>query len=85
MLHALAPYWSYILAPFGLAGMIMTGKKNRWGWALSIATQVLRLTYGVQTKQWGFLPGSAAYMFVYIRNFILWKPKVQTDDERPAA
>jgi hypothetical protein len=67
--------WSYILAPFGLAGMLMAGKRNRWGWMLSIFTQVLWLWYAVDTKQWGFIPGSAAYGAVYLKNFMGWSKK----------
>lgn len=75
-------YWSYILAPFGLAGMWMAGRRNRWGWALSICTQVLWLAYAVQTQQWGFIPGSAAYGFIYVKNFISWRPNVEPENEK---
>lgn len=73
LLHEIQPYWSWILAPFGLLGMVLTGRKNRKGWALSIFTQILWLGYAVQTQQWGFMPGSAAYGGVYVKNFLLWK------------
>jgi hypothetical protein len=72
-------YWSYILAPFGLIGLWMSGSRNRWGWALSIGTQALWLTYAVQTQQWGFIPGSAAYGAIYLRNFIRWSDKPTGD------
>jgi hypothetical protein len=65
-------WWSWGLAPFGLIGMFMTGKKNRWGWLLSIFTQILWITYAICTQQWGFIPGSLAYGFVYAKNFIAW-------------
>ena len=68
-------YWSYILAPFGLIGLWMSGSRNRWGWALFIGTQILWLTYAVQTRQWGFVPGSLAYGAIYLRNFIRWSDK----------
>lgn len=79
-------YWSYILAPFGLIGLWMSGNRNRWGWALSIGAQILWLTYAVQTEQWGFVPGSAAYGLIYLRNFIGWskKPAGATTDELTA-
>jgi hypothetical protein len=84
MLHALAPYWSYILAPFGLAGMWIAGR-NHWGWLLSIFTQILWLTYAVATKQYGFMIGSTAYLFVYLRNFFIGKTKSkESDSERTA-
>jgi hypothetical protein len=68
-------YWSYILAPFGLVGMFMAGRKSKNGWLLSIFTQVLWLAYAVQTKQWGFIPGSLAYGAVYMKNYINWSKK----------
>jgi hypothetical protein len=68
-------YWSYLLAPFGLIGMFLAGRRNNAGWALSIGTQVLWLTYAVQTQQWGFIPGSLAYAGVYARNWWLWRKR----------
>lgn len=65
-------YWSYILAPFGLWGMWSAGKRKRSGWLVSISTQILWLIYAVQTQQWGFIPGSAAYMIVYVKSYWEW-------------
>src|SRR5258708_38244539 len=45
-------WWSYALAPFGLVGMLLAGRRSRWGWMLSIFTQVLWLAYAIDTKQW---------------------------------
>lgn len=66
-------WWSYILAPFGLAGMYLAGRKIAKGWLLSIGTQLLWLAYAVQTRQWGFIPGSGAYLVVYARNWSAWR------------
>jgi hypothetical protein len=33
----------------------------------------------VQTQQWGFIPGSAAYGAIYLRNFIRWSDKPTGD------
>jgi len=68
-------WWSYALAPFGLIGMFMASRRNKWGWLLSICTQVLWLVYAVDTKQWGFIPGSLAYGVVYLKNFLNWNKK----------
>lgn len=73
-------YWSYALAPFGLLGMWMAGRKNNWGWILSIFTQTLWLAYAVDTQQWGFIPGSLAYAFVYARNFHRWRCDAHHED-----
>lgn len=69
----MSAWWSYALAPFGLLGMWLAGGKSRYGWLLSIGTQVLWLAYAVDTKQWGFIPGSLAYGFIYARNFWAWR------------
>ena len=71
-------YWSYILAPFGLAGMILSGRMNRWGWALSFCTQLLWLAYAITTQQWGFIPGTLGYLVIYVKNFIAWSKKQRT-------
>lgn len=64
--------WSYTLAPFGLLGLWMAGRRNKWGWLLGVATQGLWLAYAVSTRQWGFIPGSLAYGFIYVKNFLNW-------------
>jgi len=68
-------YWSYILAPLGLAGMWMAGKKRRSGWLLSLFTQALWLAYAIQTKQYGFIVGTLSYAFVYVKNYMSWGKK----------
>lgn len=74
-IHWLNTYWSYILAPFGLAGMYVSGKKKAWGWLLSLFTQTLWLAYAFTTKQYGFMPGTLAYAFIYVKNWRAWRVK----------
>lgn len=69
----MSPWWSYVLAPFGLAGLWMAGRRNAWGWALSFCTQAMWAAYAIQTAQWGFLPGTLGYSIVYARNFRAWR------------
>jgi cell division protein FtsX len=68
-------YWSYILAPFGLVGMWLSGKKNRNGWLLGLLTQTLWLAYSIQTEQYGFIVGTVAYGAVYLKNYLNWGKK----------
>lgn len=72
VIHMITPYWSYILAPFGLMGMWVAGKRKRNGWLLSMFTQALWLMYAVTTEQFGFIPGTLGYLGVYIRNYRNW-------------
>lgn len=65
-------YWSYILPPIGIIGIILQGRKNRWGWIVGIFAQVIWVTYAAATRQWGFLPQSIIYGLIYAWNFIDW-------------
>jgi hypothetical protein len=74
-------YGSYCLAPFGLVGMWLAGRRNRWGWALSMATQTLWLAYAYLTAQYGFMIGTISYGFIYLRNFIQWKTEISAQPD----
>ena len=66
-------YGSWCLAPFGLIGMYVVGRKKTWGWVLSMTTQSLWAVYAVGTGQYGFLIGTIAYFCVYASNFRKWR------------
>lgn len=66
-------YWSYILTAVGLLGIYLAGKKNRAGWLVGLAAQVLWVAYAIVTRQWGFILSSVAYGTIYARNWRLWR------------
>lgn len=65
-------WMSWALAPFGIAGMLIVGRKNAWGWALSILTQFLWIAYALAIHQYGMILGSALYLGVYVKNLRRW-------------
>jgi len=71
--HWLITYGSYCLAPFGLLGMAVVGRKKTWGWLLSMSTQVLWATYAVGTGQFGFLLGTVSYFVIYLKSWLKWR------------
>lgn len=73
MSHWLIMYGSWCLAPFGLYGMWVTGRKRTWGWIVSMCTQALWALYAIGTAQYGFLIGTVSYFVIYLRNWILWR------------
>jgi hypothetical protein len=73
MSHWLITYGSWALAPFGLLGMYVVGRKKTWGWVLAMVTQALWATYAVGTGQFGFLIGTASYFGLYLRNWLKWR------------
>lgn len=75
MHHFLIVWGSWCLAPFGLLGMYAVGRRKRWGWVVSITTQVLWYGYAVGTGQYGFTIGTTLYLCVYIKNWLGWGRK----------
>lgn len=75
-------WWSLCLTPFGLLGMYMSGKKNRWGWALGMSTQVLWVGYAIDSGGYFFIVGSVSYFAIYLKNFLSWgrKPELTEGD-----
>jgi hypothetical protein len=71
--HWLITYGSWGLAPFGLLGMYVVGRKKTWGWIVSMVTQALWATYAIGTAQFGFLIGTCSYFAIYLRNWLKWR------------
>ncbi len=69
----LITYGSWALAPWGLIGMYVTGRKKTWGWLLALTTQVLWAMYAVGTAQYGFLIGTCSYAAIYFKNWVDWR------------
>ena len=65
--------WSYALAAIGIFGIWLAGKKNLWGWAVGVFSQLLWATYAIATEQYGFLLSAFAYAWVYGTNWLKWK------------
>lgn len=65
--------WSYLLTAVGVVGLLIAGRKNLWGWAICIASQVLWAIYAITTHQLGFLIAAGIYSAVYGKNFLAWQ------------
>lgn len=81
-------WWSAFLTPFGLLGMYISGRKNKWGWLLGMCTQVLWVGYAIDTKGYFFILGSMGYFTIYLKNFVVWykadkKKESRTDGRLP--
>jgi uncharacterized membrane protein len=64
--------WSWVLTAFGLVTFWLAGRKTWWAWYVGIAGQVVWTTYAIVTGQWGFILGSVAYTFIYVKNAVRW-------------
>lgn len=73
-------WWSWALTAVGLLGFFLAGKKVWWCWYVNIANQILWATYALITDQLGFLVGTFAYTFVFVKNAYVWT--VEHQDEK---
>lgn len=64
--------WSWILAMCGICGTFLIGRKTIQGWIVLFINETLWIVYALQTKQYGFILGSLAYMSVYARSYKFW-------------
>lgn len=64
--------WSFILAGVGLTGLWLQGSGRWYGWAFTIVGQTAWIAYSLLFGQWGFLLGTAGYLFVATRNLRRW-------------
>ena len=64
--------WSFILAGFGILGVYIAGRNNKWGWAIGLFAQILWITYALVTQQYGFILSAIGYGYFYGLNFYKW-------------
>jgi len=65
--------WSWLLAMMGITGMYFVGKKRWEAFLWLIVMECLWIVFALQTRTYGFIVGSLAYIFVYTRNANLWR------------
>lgn len=68
----MSQWWSWVLTVVGVTGLLVAGSKRKLGWAIGLGAQVLWLTYGIVTRQYGFIVSAFAYGTVYARNWTRW-------------
>lgn len=65
--------WSWLLAGMGITGMYFVGKKRWEAFLWLIVMECLWIVFALQTRTYGFIVGSLAYIAVYMRNVRLWR------------
>lgn len=73
-------YGGYVLSVFGITGILLAGRKNAFGWLISLCSQAAWATYIIATDQWPLIYGTCAYAVVYAHNFTKWR----RDANKPA-
>jgi len=57
----------------GLLAMWVVGRKHRWGWLISIGSEVVWATWGYLSHNPGIYPWCALWAIVFSRNWWLWR------------
>lgn len=70
-------WFPWLLSAVSCLMLWLMGNKSRWGPLVGLACQVLWLVYTLGTKQYGFLPGVAAYTMIHTRNLWRWTRPVR--------
>jgi hypothetical protein len=65
-------YMPWLMSAITIYMTVLAGNKSRYAWAVGLFNQILWLTWILATKNYGFLPMTAALCFVYARNHIKW-------------
>ena len=71
-------WWvSWALSILGATGIFLTERKKWYGFAVGIVNECAWVAYSINTKQWGFIFGAAAYIIGYAMGIKEWR-----EDER---
>jgi len=55
-----------------LIGIILIGRKNKWGWILEIIGEILWIKTSIDTKMWDLLCVCILFGLLQAWNFWLW-------------
>ena len=72
--------WSWVLAAMGISGMYFVGKKRWEAFLWLMVMECLWVVFAIQTKTYGFIVGSVAYIVVYMRNVRIWRNEASPVD-----
>lgn len=72
------PLWSWALAVIGMTGMWLAGRKRWYAWLVNLGSQTVWLSYGVATRQWGFVASAFGFGTVYVINHRRWRREERT-------
>jgi hypothetical protein len=62
----------FVLSGVTILAMQLAGRKDKRGWALGIANQVLWLAFIVHTQSWGLLVLTGVLTVTYAQNYQRW-------------
>jgi hypothetical protein len=74
---------SWTLGAMAAIGLIIVGRKKTWGWLFLVFAQMMWITYGVTTRQYGFVASGMGFAALNGYNYIKWlKADLQSEKVR---
>ncbi|HZP34060.1 MAG TPA: hypothetical protein VFB23_11940 [Candidatus Acidoferrales bacterium] len=75
----------YISCLLTILSTILIGRRLWHGWIVAAVNSLVVCVIGVQTAQYGFLPGNLFCIALYAHNLSSWRPANRKEDERTSA
>ena len=69
----------YISCLLTILSTILIGKRLWFGWIIAALNSLVVCVIGVQTAQYGFLPGNLFCIVLYAHNVANWRPEAQKE------
>ena len=69
----------YISCLLTILSTILIGKRLWYGWIVAAINSLVICVIGVQTAQYGFLPGNLLCIVLYAHNLSNWRPRIQDE------
>ena len=69
----------YISCLLTILSTILIGKRLWYGWIIAALNSLVICVIGVQTAQYGFLPGNLLCIVLYAHNLSNWRPGIQKE------
>lgn len=64
---------SFLLPAIAFVGLWLLNNKDRTGWAVNGGAQILWLSFGLYTHQYGFAVSAPLFFFINLRGWIKWQ------------
>lgn len=64
---------SWTLGGVAAAGVFIVGRKKTWGWLILVGAQAMWITYGIATRQYGFIASGALFATINGNNWRRWR------------
>ena len=67
----------YVSCFLTILSTLLIGKRLWYGWIIAALNSLVVCVIGVQTAQYGFLPGNLLCIVLYAHNLSNWRPAIQ--------